>query len=553
VVAGLAGVVILLVLTVVVGATVFAVRLGHALTETEAARDRAETSRRQTRLALDTLTDQAVERMLARQTQLTTEDRAFWNRVVELHETFAKADGDTPDARAEVAKARTQIGRIRHRLGEYAAAEESLRVAVAELQPLADAHSDRPTFRRDLARTQTNLCNLLRETGRPGPAEAAGRAAVDLLQALADADPDQTEYWIELARAQHNLAIVLLITDQLGPAEDAERAAIRHLKDRAVLPADRQALAIGHTGLGNVLRTAENWGPAEESYRTSQDLLQKLIDEFPDQPEYQRELASLLNNLAPVYALTDRRPKALETFQRSADVMRNLVEKYPTRPDYRRLLGSTQSNLGNLLTRMKRREEAEVAYRAAQASYERLVADSPQVAENRNALAGVFAGLALLKSVGKDDKAARTLIDQALVHDRAAVQAEPKNPAYRQAYRTHQGILTEILIGLDDHIGAAAAAEELIAIAHDPATDAWLAARVLARCAPLAEEDEKRPAAERKELARTYADRAVAHLQLAVRNGLRDPKRLRGERWFEPLFDRDDFKQLLRELDPTGR
>jgi hypothetical protein len=63
-----------------------------------------------------------------------------------------------------------------------------------------------------------------------------------------------------------------------------------------------------------------------------------------------------------------------------------------------------------------------VAYLAARANWERLVAASPQVAENRSALAGVLAGLAIIKSVGKDNQAARTLIDQALSHDRLTVR-----------------------------------------------------------------------------------------------------------------------------------
>jgi hypothetical protein len=110
-----------------------------------------------------------------------------------------------------------------------------------------------------------------------------------------------------------------------------------------------------------------------------------------------------------------------------------------------------------------------------------------------------------------------------------------------------------VLIGLEDHVAAAAVAEDLIREAFEPGKDAWIAARVLARCASMAEEDDQRPVAERKELALAYAERTMANLKSAVRNGYANAKLVREERWFVSIRDRDDYKQLLRELDSTGR
>jgi hypothetical protein len=54
---------------------------------------------------------------------------------------------------------------------------------------------------------------------------------------------------------------------------------------------------------------------------------------------------------------------------------------------------------------------------------------------------------------------------------------------------------------------------------------------------------------ERNALARTYADRAVDALHIAVRNGFRDAKSLESDPIYEPLRSRDDFRRLVEEID----
>lgn len=230
-----------------------------------------------------------------------------------------------------------------------------------------------------------------------------------------------------------------------------------------------------------------------------------------------------------------------------------LAGEYPLRPAYRRELASTQFNLGNLLSRMERYKESEAAYRSARASYERLLADGQLLTSDRNTLAGVLGGLAIIKWNSDDNKAARTLIDEALEHDRAAVKAEQSHPDYKHSLSTHLGLLAELLVGEGDHVGAAAAAEEVVAFANEPGMAAYIAAGIYAPCVDLAAKDGKLPPAECERLSRTYADRTVAHLQSAVRNRCPYAKRIRKAEAFKFLEARDDFQQLLRELDSSGR
>jgi hypothetical protein len=67
------------------------------------------------------------------------------------------------------------------------------------------------------------------------------------------------------------------------------------------------------------------------------------------------------------------------------------VAEYPQVPQYRRELAGTHNNMGNLLQITGRAADAEKAYRQALQLQERLVAEHPQVPEYRQDLASAHA------------------------------------------------------------------------------------------------------------------------------------------------------------------
>jgi hypothetical protein len=71
----------------------------------------------------------------------------------------------------------------------------------------------------------------------------------------------------------------------------------------------------------------------------------------------------------------------------------------------------------------------------------------------------------------------------------------------------------------------------------------------LALCGPLAEKDDKLLDAKRKELAQSYGDRAMAMLRQAVKNGYKDVTHMKKDTDLDSLRQREDFQQLLRELE----
>jgi serine/threonine-protein kinase len=130
-----AGVASLLV-TAVVLLTVGLVAVRHEQRRTEQANAAltralaAEAQRRQqARQALDALSSQVVEDLLARQPakDLTAEQKRFLRQALESYEAFARETGQDEASRAGVAAAIGRVGRIRYKLGEMAEAEAAYR------------------------------------------------------------------------------------------------------------------------------------------------------------------------------------------------------------------------------------------------------------------------------------------------------------------------------------------------------------------------------------------------------------------------------------------
>ncbi|HET6574008.1 MAG TPA: serine/threonine-protein kinase [Fimbriiglobus sp.] len=513
--------------------------------------EKQRTASRQARQALNTLTDETVERLMARQDRVTEQDRAFLRQVLALHQEFAGAQGDSPETRAGIAAAQYRVGLIRRKLGESLEAEGAYRAAIDLQQKLASDFPDGPEYRHDLAKSHTGLGNLLGDTGRPREAEGEYRAANDLLRKLYDDFPDVPEHRRDLAASLTNLGVCLTTTARPREAEEAYRAAVdvmRKLVADPHAPADsRSLLASGYGNLGNLLFATNRPKEAEECHRAGRDLFEKLAGEFPHQPDYRRDLARSHNNLGAVLAETGRPKAAAEAFRAAAAIQRQLAAEYPTRPEYRHYLGQSYFNLGELLSDIAPPQQVEESYREARDVFARLADDYPGVPDYQNGLASALGRLALLKE--KDPTAARRLLDEARPHHQTALRAAPKNPTYRQAYHIHLATSAELCVRVGDHRKAVDAADELAHLDYEPAESAYYAARLVCQCVPLTEKDDKLTEVKRKEQAAAYADRAMALLRTAVLHGFKDGGRLTKDREFAPLRTRNDFRELLRELD----
>jgi serine/threonine-protein kinase len=516
-------------------------------------RQAAEAARQRTRAALDAMSSQVIEDWLAQKTQLEPAQRTFLEAALAYYEEFAKESGHTEEVRQGAAGAHLRVGKIRDKLGQHPDAEAAFRRARELYAGLAADFPGVPRYRQELATSANSLCILLYNTGRAREAGAAWGEALDLRERLAAEFPAEPEYRRELAGSHHNQGILLRETGRPREAEAAYRNALGLYKALAAeFPAEprhRLQLAMTDTNLGMLLWETGRAQEAEAALRDALDVRTRLAAKFPAAPEYRLDLALSHNNLGALLKGTGRPKEAEAAYRHALDVQTALAAGFPGLPRYRHDLALSHTNLGALLSEAGRAKEAEDALRDARGIQERLTTDFPAVPEYHNDLANTLDGLAELARDRMDYPSARRLLEQAGPHAQAALDAFPGHPVYREVYRDHRRLLAATLLDLGEHAAAAEAAADVARIAFEPGNDAYSEACFLSRCVPLAQKDAKLPEARRKELARSYADRALAALRQAIAKGYQDAANLTKDPDLDPLRGRDDFRKLLTEVE----
>jgi hypothetical protein len=102
-----------------------------------------------------------------------------------------------------------------------------------------------------------------------------------------------------------------------------------------------------------------------------------------------------------------------------------------------------------------------------------------------------------------------------------------------------------------DPDGALTVAAKLRDLEWDPPGNAYSAACALALCIPAVTLDTRASQDKRLELARFYADQAMAFLRDAVAKGFKDLERMKKDPDLNPLRGREDFQTLLHGLEGT--
>jgi serine/threonine-protein kinase len=590
-----------LLVTAVLGLAAGLVAVNAERQRTEAARAAEAKRRQQAREALDALSSEVIDDWLAKQPELTDQQRKFLERALTSYEEFAQDTGQGEQSRAGVAGAYQRVGNIHMRLGRLKEAEDSYRTCQEWYARLAADYPAAPDYRRGLGLTHYSLGNLFTKTGATGAAEEEYRAAIALQQRLANDDPPVAEYRHQLARSHAGLGTLFSGAGHALKAEGEFGAALilqqRLSQDCPSVAEYRRELGTSHINFGGLLERTGRTKEAEVEYRAGVELYQSLVRDFPPVADYQNGLANSHNHLGGLYSASRRAKEAEQEFRAAQDVCQRLTTDYRAVPEYWRQLAEIHNNLGILFMESGRPKEAEEEYRLATAVFQQLADDHKAVPYYRFVLAvshfnmGFFFQqhgkadaahseylqalpmfqalvadfrdvpdyhylvgdtldqLAELAQAQRDFAESRRLEEQAIPHHRAALQAYPADPRYRKGLRDSTRTLAAVLVAAGEHAEASAAADQLAQEPFEPTSDRYQAACVLAGCVPLAAKDAKLPEARRQELAREYADRSLAVLRQAVADGYKDAAQLRKEPALNPLRGRDQFKKLLAEVE----
>jgi tetratricopeptide (TPR) repeat protein len=236
--------------------------------------------------------------------------------------------------------------------------------AVALLEELAQQRPADPQYQHLLA-----LCYLegapLRESRASGPRGGAERA-IEILEGLVKGFPDVPDYAYDLSEAYARM----------------------HVPRPPIGPGDQQM--------------------TEEHFRKAAAILDVLVAQHPNIPEYLAAEAHICHKLGAFFRQTDRLPEAEQSLRKATAIQSSLVEQFPNTPYYKVWLGTFQIALGDILIRRHQLQEARSILEEAIDMLTPLLTGQPEMEFLHGQLARGYSNLAVaLRQSGQREAAAQ--------------------------------------------------------------------------------------------------------------------------------------------------
>jgi serine/threonine-protein kinase len=197
-------------------------------------------------------------------------------------------------------------------------------------------------------------------------------------------------------------------------------------------PEYRRLLAQGHFNLGTLHRDARRLDDAAKSYQEALQAVAQARAAAHDTPELRRLEAAVHHSLGNTYADQGHRPEAEKAYDTALTIRQALAAAHPETPDYRADEAATHFTLGAMLADFAgRTRDAEDAYGKALALLHALVAEHADVLRYKANLASAHYNLGKLQSDNNRDGEARASYQAALDLQRGLVRHARDVPEYQ--------------------------------------------------------------------------------------------------------------------------
>lgn len=389
----------------------------------EVARREAAAATAESLAALASLTDGVLARVLARQVQVTAQDREFLRSVLARYERLAAQKGGERESRAIRAEGSFRVGLLRMRLGDGDSARDAFRDALAGYRQLSVDFPADPSHRVAAAKACTNLGLLLLDRGEWDESEVMQRESLAIGERLLAESPADPSYRGMVAGTRINLANLWSAVGRTDAAVAELRAAERLLEELSSSHPGAERRSDLADCLNNLATSLRRLGISPEVvalHRRSLNLLLGLAQEFPDQTAYREQLARAHGNLAVAVHDVGEPEAARAEAREAAKIQTQLAADFPTVPIYRVELARTLTNLATLVGDADP-AEAEAHCRRALEIQELLIANFPEAPEHRSDVATTQAKLGdVLLSSGRDREGEATLLLAMQLRERLA-------------------------------------------------------------------------------------------------------------------------------------
>jgi serine/threonine protein kinase/tetratricopeptide (TPR) repeat protein len=418
--------------------------------EQEAVRQRedARAQRRLARRAVDKMFTQVAEKWLAKRAGLEPLQREFLEDALAFYQDFAKEQSTDPDARLDIALAHNRVARIQGALGDSAQAAAAFDQGIAVLEGLVAEFPSEPRYRSSLAQIYYDYGYVVVYDGRHDDAVEALRHSVRLRKELADEFPDAPLFRMQLALGLDGLATILTWAGHLRESEDTCRDAVALFHQVPEDLANTASCRMSYSGaayqLGWTLRARGEQQQAEQWFDLAVTLREKLVADYPHDPDFQAELATAMRDWGCCVQGT-RPQEAEKALRRAVAISESVVARSPTVGWYLDPLAESCRFLANMLTTTNDPQEAVGLYEKAIECNEKRLVVCPNLEWHRVAIADCRAKLIeLLKRLGRPDAVEKVYRSNVAFYEKMAAD-HPRLPEYEKELATARKDLEDFL------------------------------------------------------------------------------------------------------------
>ncbi len=213
-----------------------------------------------------------------------------------------------------------------------------LEEALGFYDEFAQQNANSPKLQRDTAKAYRRAGDILNRLGRFADAEQAYRRSADALLGQVNERENEPALIAETAAVINRLALVLHNDYQSEKAKEQLEFARQMLSDHLKRTESGECtyeLALTNSNLGLVLWRLHRGEESTQRHQRAIWLLDALVERNPDVAKYRLSLASAYRNYYPIAAACKERSHADEIRQSSERLLDELVADFPDVPDYR--------------------------------------------------------------------------------------------------------------------------------------------------------------------------------------------------------------------------
>ena len=316
--------------------------------------------------------------------------------------------------------------------------EALLKSALPFYENFVNQRSHDPQLREQLANAYYRLGDITRVVGPQSEALRFYRSALELWESIAGSAPENTVFQARLADCFLAIGKLTAIDGSQEPLKWLNPALQIYQKAAIQRPGDpkfQASIADCCSEIGDCYSTVEELSQALDYLDRGRTIQEKLVTDYPENMDYEKGLAQIINRLGYVDFKRRDYDKALKTYEEFQKLSLKILEEVKVGPKpvkIQDLLAGSYFNIGVMYFKQNKFEKALEAYQKAKQHQTRLVDQHSSVKSYQNALGLTYLAIANAQHALKREKEALDSVENGIAIFDPLIQADPEKLSYKQ-------------------------------------------------------------------------------------------------------------------------